>query len=466
MSRTAHIVIDLGFGDSGKGTIVDYLARSAHLPLIVRFNGGAQAAHNVVTPDGRHHTFAQFGSGMFVPGTSTYLSRFVVIDPPALIAEARHLVALGITDALRRIVIDQDALVATQYHAAANRIREALRGSTPHGSCGRGVGETMADMIAFPHQAVRARDLRDPPTLHRKLSFFRNLKRDEFAPEIGRLSEDTGLQDDLWLLLNEQSPDICTARLVESVRQITISDQSYLALQARTRDLIFEGAQGVLLDEWHGFHPYTTWSTTTSHNAKTLLSEIGFASTTETIGVLRTYTTRHGRGPFPTEDHVLTTLMPDRHNGTGRWQGDFRVGHLDLVLARYALSVAGGVDSIALTHMDKIGPESALRVCADYELSLDSLTARERTMILSSASEHGPRITIQSLRPKHLLTDLTYQEALTSILSKSRPQLRAIGPSSELAEMVGRELGKSVTITSYGPSALEKRHKIALRTAA
>ena len=75
MTPSAKIIVDLGFGDSGKGTIVDYLARSALNPLVIRFNGGAQAAHNVVAPDGRHHTFAQFGSGMLVPGASTYLSR-------------------------------------------------------------------------------------------------------------------------------------------------------------------------------------------------------------------------------------------------------------------------------------------------------------------------------------------------------------------------------------------------------
>ena len=83
LGRKATIVIDLGFGDSGKGTIVDYLARTSRVSAVVRFNGGAQAAHNVYTTDGRRHTFAQFGSGMFVPGVKTHLSRYVLLDPPA-----------------------------------------------------------------------------------------------------------------------------------------------------------------------------------------------------------------------------------------------------------------------------------------------------------------------------------------------------------------------------------------------
>ena len=128
---THYIVADLGYGDAGKGTVVDWLcshggAEPVH--TVVRFNGGAQAAHNVVAPDGRHHTFAQFGSGTFTPGVRTHLSRFMLVDPAALAAEAAHLGSLGIRDALDRLTVDRDALLTTPYHRAANQARERARG--------------------------------------------------------------------------------------------------------------------------------------------------------------------------------------------------------------------------------------------------------------------------------------------------------------------------------------------------
>ena len=132
----AIAVVDLGFGDSGKGTITDYLTRAHQAHTVIRFNGGAQAAHNVITPDGRHHTFAQFGSGTFSAGVRTYLSRFVVIEPYAMVNEEAHLRQRGVTDAFDRLLVDRDALVISPFQSAANRLRELARGADRHGSCG------------------------------------------------------------------------------------------------------------------------------------------------------------------------------------------------------------------------------------------------------------------------------------------------------------------------------------------
>src|SRR5437763_522887 len=127
--RQAILIADLGYGDAGKGATVDYLARLTAAHTVVRYNGGAQAAHNVVAPDGRHHTFAQFGSATFLPGVRTHLSRFMVLHPLAMVREAEHLGVLGITDALGRTTIDGDALVISPYQQAANRLRELARGA-------------------------------------------------------------------------------------------------------------------------------------------------------------------------------------------------------------------------------------------------------------------------------------------------------------------------------------------------
>jgi adenylosuccinate synthase len=117
------IVVDLGYGDAGKGTVVDWLcSRQEGRPvrMVVRFNGGAQAAHNVVTRDGRHHAFAQFGAGTFASGVRTHLSRFVLIDPLAVAAEAAHLASLGVAGALDLLTVDRDALLATPRAAWAS----------------------------------------------------------------------------------------------------------------------------------------------------------------------------------------------------------------------------------------------------------------------------------------------------------------------------------------------------------
>ena len=146
---------------------------------VVRFNGGAQAGHNVVTADGRHHTFAQFGSGTFWPGVRTFLSRFMLVDPLALAAEAAHLAAVGVSDALDRLAVDADALLATPYHRAANRARELARGLDRHGSCGMGIGETASYALRFPADAPRVGDCAAPRALAGKLGLLHDRLSDE-----------------------------------------------------------------------------------------------------------------------------------------------------------------------------------------------------------------------------------------------------------------------------------------------
>ncbi|MDO8625348.1 MAG: adenylosuccinate synthetase, partial [Candidatus Diapherotrites archaeon] len=135
MTRHAHIVIDLGFGDQGKGTVVDALARHHNVHTVIRF-GAPQAGHGVITPDGRYHIFAQFGSATFVDGVETFLSKHMVIEPWRMMAEEEALQKLGVTDAFRRTMVSASALVITPFHAAANRLREIARGDARHGSCG------------------------------------------------------------------------------------------------------------------------------------------------------------------------------------------------------------------------------------------------------------------------------------------------------------------------------------------
>ena len=174
----AVIVVGLGFGDCGKGTLTDALVRRHDADLVVRHNGGAQAAHAVVLADGRSHVFHQFGSGTFIPGVGTFLSRHMLVNPLTLFWEEQELREVGVTDAFERLVLDRNALVTTPFHMAANRLREYARGEGRHGSCGLGIGETTADSLELPDtDTLRVGDLRDAPRLREKMLRYRAHKQ-------------------------------------------------------------------------------------------------------------------------------------------------------------------------------------------------------------------------------------------------------------------------------------------------
>ncbi|GAB2860842.1 adenylosuccinate synthase [Actinocorallia aurea] len=400
MSDGHVIVADLGYGDAGKGTVVDWLcAREGARPVraVVRFNGGAQAAHNVVTPDGRHHTFAQFGSGTFTPGVRTHLSRFMMVDPLALAAEADHLRAVGVPDALDRLTVEGDALLTTPYHRAANRARELARGAARHGSCGMGVGETARYALEHP-DAPRVADCLSPARLRRSLTALRARVLEEFP------SAEVPPVDD------------CAAALTAFASAVEIVGDPHLRSLLAEGPVVFEGAQGVLLDELHGFHPYTTWSTTTFANALELLD----GADALRLGVVRKYATRHGYGPFVTEDRDLS--FPEPHNTAATWQGAFRCGHFDAVALRYALRASGGADVLAVTHADA----ADVRLCTAYENYAEL--------------------------PLH--ADLTAQESLTGALLTERPVYT--GKISSPADAAAA-LGLPLALESHGPTAREKR---------
>jgi adenylosuccinate synthase len=400
------IVVDLGYGDAGKGTVVDWLCATTPVHAVVRFNGGAQAGHNVVTEDGRHHTFAQFGAGTFRPGVTTHLSRFALVDPLALAAEAASLAAVGVPDALDRLTVDGAAPLTTPYHRAANRARHT---AVLHGSCGVGIGETAAYALAH-RDAPRVGDCRHPARLRRRLARLRDRLADQLGP------------------LDAPSVPDCVEAFTAFGSRVRITGDTHLPALLRAGPVVFEGAQGVLLDERYGFHPYTTWSTTTFANAETLLAEAGASARcrgVRRLGVLRAYATRHGPGPLVTEDPLL--CRPEPHNPHGPWQGPFRVGHLDAVALRYALDVSGGADALAVTHLDRPAP----LICRSYDID---------------------RIAIGCIEPAG---DLAGQERLTRRLLAARPRYEPV--DGDPAELIADVLGVPVVLRSTGPSAADKR---------
>ena len=430
------IVVGLGFGDEAKGATVDFLCSAGNVAGVVRFNGGAQAAHNVVV-DGRHHTFRQFGSGTLA-GVPTLLSRFALVEPIGLAGEAEELAALGVPDPLSLITVDPDALITTPVHVAANRTREDARGAGRHGSTGLGIGETVWYDLATTRRAqagervenlvapatatgraLRVRDCLDPVTLHRRLDELVRFYEPLLA---GGAHGHDGV---------EAMADLLTA-FVGAVRIAPAGHLNELASRGR---LVFEGAQGVLLDEWRGFHPHTTWSTTTPANAQALLAEAGLPRG-YVLGLTRAYTTRHGAGPLPTEDPALLAV-DEPFNGSGIYQGGWRAGHLDLVALRYAVEAIGGVDGLAVSHLDVVDDPGtpAVRAVGAYET---------------------PRGLIDRL-PVGAFGDLAHQQELTDLMHRASGTGRELRDSRDAVVTLERALGAPAQVLAFGPARADRK---------
>ena len=363
----AHIVCDLGFGDSGKGSWTDYLCRKTGAGLVVRYNGGAQAGHNVHLPDGRHHTFHQWGSGTLA-GVSTLLSQYMLVNPMALPLEALKLQALGIKDPYSELYIDGRAKITTPYHVAVNRLREWDRGDGRHGSCGMGIGETVDFDIQDSESTIYAADLKDRGLLAQKWERQFYMTKDRVGDIVYRVREGDkpASRSIVWSansFYNDPEQKEAFDVFLEIAKSLKILDQRGVgALLGNSRNLVFEGAQGVLLDETYGFAPHTTWSNTTPENAHAILKEAGYPGKVITHGVIRAYMTRHGNGPLPTESRYAKFTEDD--NPTNEWQGDFRAGWLDIPLLRYVLSVAP-VNDLLVSCLDQLC--SICQVCVVYK---------------------------------------------------------------------------------------------------
>ena len=426
--REATIIGGGLFGDEGKGGIVDHLTRRYNAHSVFRYNGGSQAAHNVITSEGLHHCFAQFGSGTLVPGTLTYLSQFMFVDPLRLVSEYEVLASKGVKDVLERLIISEKCPVITPFHKFAGQLRELARSTGRFGSCGMGVGEAMNDFIESPDKSLTIGDLARPGILQKKL---KQLQVDKTI--IAKKILESGSGDELQKCFDQINSQDLLERCLESYSvfsnfPITFDDGIVLKrILDRPGTIIFEGAQGALLDRNRGFKPFVAKSDCSFGNAERLLTS--FSGKIIKLSVVRAYMTRHGNGPFVTEDSELTKKLPDAHNVTNEWQGKFRIGWFDLVMARYALEVLGKVDRLALTNLDRILSLPSIQVCTSYRTA-DGLK-------------------VSKLRPT---------AELTKLLQECRPVYRKLAGLDirDYIDFFEKELGVKISIVSYGPTCKDK----------
>ena len=457
MANKAFIVTDLSYGDAGKGSTVDYLARQYDTSVVVRFNGASQAAHNVITPDGVHHVFSQFGSGSFSNGSKTFLSKYMLINPLNMLNEASHLIYLGMHDIWERTYIDRNCIVIMPWHEATNRIKEVLRNKNRHGSCGHGLGEAVSDNQTHPELTIRVNDLQNnnPKSLIEKIIDIRNKKYNELKDlESIYNCKIEALYSELFA--SNVYIENLISKYNEWVSKINIvATHALVDISSSVETIIFEGSQGVLLDENWGFHPHTTWSNTTSDNAFEIVDDIGFDSEVIKLGLIRAYTTRHGAGPFVTQDNSLNDYIIEKHNSVGSFQGTFRKGWLDLVAHKYAIEANGGIDALVISGLDQISEIENIKVCTSYSLPEEIIALK----MFQRVHKYGHEI---RLGDKY---DLNSREKLTITLNSAVPNYQEFSISQHQSQSIREEsilglisdrLDSKILLKSYGPSATNK----------
>jgi adenylosuccinate synthase len=343
-------VIGAQWGDEGKGKITDLLSKSAD--VVVRYQGGVNAGHTVVVQD---QTFKLhlIPSGILYPNTHCIIGSGTVIDPKVLIEELDQLATLGID--CQNLRISETAHVTMPYHRMIDQAAEEQRGTHKIGTTRRGIGPTYADKSE--RTGLRIIDLMDEAGLRERLQWT--------------ITEKNVILEKLYNLPPLDPEAIATEYLAYADRlRPHVVDSSlaiYQAIQKR-RNILFEGAQGTLLDLDHGTYPYVTSSNPVAGGA-CVGAGIGPTVIDRVIGVAKAYTTRVGEGPFPTElTGDLSEYLCDRGAEFGTTTGrQRRCGWFDGVIGRYAVRI-NGLDCLAITKLDVLDELAEIPVCVAYEI--------------------------------------------------------------------------------------------------
>jgi adenylosuccinate synthase len=361
------VVIGSQWGDEGKGKIVDWLSERAD--VVVRFQGGHNAGHTLVV-DGKTYKLSLLPSGVVRQGKFSVIGNGVVFDPYAFVAELKRLAESGVEVGPDRLRVAENAVLILALHRELDAIREdaaaASNSGAKIGTTRRGIGPAYEDKVG--RRAIRVMDLADmdalPAKVDRLLTHHNALRRGLGQPEIGHEAVMAELRpiadavlpfmDNVWKLLDER--------------------------RRRGERILFEGAQGTLLDIDHGTYPFVTSSNTVSGQAATG-SGMGPGSVNYVLGITKAYTTRVGEGPFPTEqDNVTGEFLGTRGHEFGTVTGrKRRCGWFDAVLVRQAVAL-NGINGIALTKLDVLDGLKEIKVCVGYRLGgrkLDYLPASQ-----------------------------------------------------------------------------------------
>jgi len=345
------IVVGTQWGDEGKGKLVDLLTEFAH--VIVRFQGGSNAGHTVVVGE-NEFIFHQLPSGILHEQKRCIVGSGVVIDPVTLLEEIEEIKGKGFFKSDDALLISEDAHIVMPYHKRIDLARERKRGDNKIGTTGRGIGPAYEDKVA--RRGIRLVDLVEEEIFRDKLE--RNLEEKNFYLVNHLQDEGFSFQE-----MYDQYRALCEKISCYMANTSHIIDQEI----QEGKDVLFEGAQGALLDVDHGTYPYVTSSNTVA-GAACVGAGVGPVKIDRVMGVTKAYTTRVGGGPFPTElnDEVGNNL---REQGgeygatTGRPR---RCGWFDAVVVRHSVRL-GGLTDLAITKLDVLKGLKKIKICIAYK---------------------------------------------------------------------------------------------------
>ena len=347
------VVVGSQWGDEGKGKIVDWLSERAE--VVVRFQGGHNAGHTLVV-DGKVYKLSLLPSGIVRDGKLSIIGNGVVFDPHAFVAEATKLRAQGVSVDPDRLKIAENTALILSLHRELDGFREdaASNSGTKIGTTRRGIGPAYEDKVG--RRAVRVMDLADLETLplkvDRLLSHHNALRRGLGHPEVAH----EAIMDELTSVAGDILP---------------FMDRVWKILDDKRRNgarILFEGAQGTMLDIDHGTYPFVTSSNTVAGQASSGAG-VGPGTVGYVLGITKAYTTRVGEGPFPTEqDNEIGEFLGSRGHEFGVVTGrKRRCGWFDAVLVRQAVAV-NGIKGIALTKLDVLDGLDEIKICTSYRL--------------------------------------------------------------------------------------------------
>ncbi len=345
-------VIGSQWGDEGKGKIVDWLSNKAD--IVVRFQGGNNAGHTIVV-NRKKIALSLLPSGVLRKNKIAIIGNGVVVNPQALIEEIDKIKKSGIKITPRNLMISENSILILDLHKKIDQIREERKGKNKIGTTGRGIGPAYEDKVG--RRAIRLCDLKNESFLKKKI---KNLLDHHNIILNGLNANEIKVEE----VFNELK--LIKSKILKYCSRI--SPILYNA-KAERKNILFEGAQGVLLDVDHGTYPYVTSSNTVSASASIgsgiSVKQIGFV-----LGIVKAYTTRVGSGPFPSEQNnsigiKLGKIGNEFGTVTGRKR---RCGWFDAILTKYSV-VVSGVDGIALTKLDVLDTFDSIKICIGYKLN-------------------------------------------------------------------------------------------------
>jgi adenylosuccinate synthase len=425
----AIVLIGAQWGDEGKGKVTDLLG--GRVDYVVRYSGGNNAGHTVVTPDAQKYALHLLPSGALSPDAAIVIGNGVVVDPRVLLSEIDGLAERGVD--VSRLLISADAHLVMPHHRALDRVVERYLGSARIGTTGRGIGPAYGDKVA--RMGIRAQDLLDPGILRKKLELVLREKNQVLVKVYNRkgIDADAVVEEYLGYAVRLR-PYVVDTRLV-----------LWKALD-EGKIVLLEGAQATMLDMDHGTYPFVTSSNPTAAGA-CVGSGIPPTRISKVIGVIKAYTTRVGSGPFPTElfddnGQHLRKIGDEYGTTTGR---ERRCGWFDAVVGRYAVRV-NGITDLVVTKLDVLSGLEKVRICVGYDIDGDRVTDMPMTQ---TAFHHA--------RPIYEELDGWWEN-----ISKARTEADLPANARRYLERIEELCGARVSVVGVGPGREENvvRHDL------